>query len=137
MAQDIINAPVGTGAPLCFGYVRATGTQFINYTDTGGTMYGAWLLGDDEWDGFDTLWNTAPGISGLGELWAYNYADGSYQHTAAPDPPVIHLHPGTDTPVGSYITTTYSGGDQLCDSLFGVITAVIPMCYSGFAYYMM
>jgi hypothetical protein len=124
---------------MCFGYVRATGNRFIDYTDPDtGTIYGGWLLSDDEWDGFDSLWNTQPGDGSQADIWGYNYTNGSYQVIPdGSDIPIFHFHAGTDTPGDTQIVPNSSGPDQGCDSLFAEIPAVIPMCYSGFAYYMM
>ncbi len=189
-------AQVGTGLPLCYGRVVATGQRVIDYTipilawtpstihavndlisdtkqrflykcttagssgssypdltttigntTTDGTVvwtnegylsagqtYGIWLLGEGEWDGFDVLWNmgTEPvqpfafdyGVSGRGTCIPWG-----------PNPPTVHFHEGTDTPVGTVITPTSNGGDQLCDNFFTNIPSATPrLCYSGIAY---
>ncbi|HME57237.1 MAG TPA: hypothetical protein VKF63_02790 [Terracidiphilus sp.] len=137
-SKGISCAQIGTATPLCYGYVRATGMQFLSYTAPDGTEYGGWLLGEGEWDGFDIMWNAGNNCVALGNNPKYGWPPGTPYIPQGPNPPTIHFHAGTDTPIGSPITPTSSGPDQLCDSFWGAVPgAATALCLSGYAYYMM
>ena len=145
MPSDITNPNIGSAVPLCYGYVRATGMQVVNYTGptpvgevdgqpnqplyASGTQTGIWLLGEGEWDGFDAFWID-------GKMCGCNYSGGSYQGQWGTGQPIINFHAGTDTPPGTPLTPSSNGPDQGCDILWGALPPIVnPLCYSGFAYY--
>jgi hypothetical protein len=204
MAVGITNASMGSGIPLCYGFVHVTGMRFVEFTgptpkwqaghvytitalltpcilDSNGNLQivhtsgtsggseptnwaqdlhhltsgdgsmvwqnwgggqdgaeiGLWLLGEGEWDGFNSLYNQ--GTAPMGVIASnYGYAGRGSYWSHGPSPAVIHFHAGCDTPTGSLVTPTSSGPDQLCDSFWSQLPGgVVPLTYSRMAYYAM
>ncbi len=101
-----------------------------------GTMYGFWVLGEGEWDGFDTLWNQNSPLFAIG--YQYDISSGSYA-AWGPNPPSIHFHSGTDGALGAGLPSPSSNGpDQGCDNWIGELpsgAAILAQTYSRMAYY--
>lgn len=121
---SIGQAQLGGAKPLCYGPAHITGNNLLlnEYTDA---TYGAqtriallaWGIG--EWDGIDRLW--------VGRQWWW--PDGN---------PLVHFHPGTDTPLDCDMHPVSNGGDQLVDSFFTLLPGgVTPLAYSQLAYLML
>lgn len=193
MPFSLTNAPMGSGLPLCYGYVWTGGLKFIDWNpaplawepDAGfivgqciidpagntqqcttpgvagyvrptwedeegdttddnevvwtnighGLQYGARLLGEGEWDGFNKIINKSD-IGWEPCALAYGYDGPGTYIPNGPDPPTISFHPGTDTPVGSTLTPVSTGGDQLVDLMYASLPGgVQPQTFSGIAYY--
>jgi hypothetical protein len=99
-----------------------------------GSQIGFWLLGEGEWDGFNSLYNQ--GAPPLGAFaFGYDPTTGLYG-TEGPNVYEVHFHAGCDTPLGSPVTPGSTGPDQLCDAFWSDMPGgLVPLCYSRMAYY--
>jgi hypothetical protein len=139
---DLTQAKVGVAVPLCYGYVRATGncavykSMLASDPTYPNMQIGAYLLGEGEWDGPDTL------FINNSRMFAYDRNG----NRIGPDPttgtidgqtsPLVGtmyaftFHPGTDaTGLGSdtkqFLDTAWSFFDGMVNSMY----------YSRLAYY--
>ncbi|MGB8887107.1 MAG: hypothetical protein WCC87_10320 [Candidatus Korobacteraceae bacterium] len=125
-------------SPTLGDFTSDGGVTWVNAGSSNGdgTQYGFWILGEGEWDGFETIWNQTAPLFAIG--YYYDISSGAY--TAwGPNPPEIHFHSGTDGPLGSSLPSPSSNGpDQGCDNWIGELpsgAAILPQCYSRMAYY--
>ncbi len=73
-------------------------------TNGAGTQYGLWVLGEGEWDGFDTLWNQTSPLFVIGA--GYSISSGTYDSgPSLLNPAAIHFHSGTDGAFGASLPT--------------------------------
>jgi hypothetical protein len=132
--------PTFNTTPGDFTSDNGIGDAWVNAGSSNGdgTQYGLWILGEGEWDGFQSLWNQMSPLFDIGDN--YDITTGSYG-TYAPNPPLIHFHSGTDGALGASLPAPSSNGpDQGCDNWIGEIpvgAALLAQTYSRMAYYMM
>ena len=131
--------PTFNTTPGGFTSDNGVGDAWVNAGSTNGdgTMYGFWVLGEGEWDGFDTLWNQ--GESPLFTIGnGYDIATGVY-NVGQPNQPAVHFHSGTDGALGASLPIPSSNGpDQGCDNWIGELpagAAILAQTYSRMAYY--
>jgi prepilin-type processing-associated H-X9-DG protein len=135
----ITTAQTGVTLPLAYGFVRATGKKFLDYTAADTTIIQGYHLTEGELDGVDNAYLN-------NQVANFSFYDG---HVFTSGGGVnlygtftLHFHPGTDTPLGSPFTPTSRGatllaqGDQLLDQMWSLIPDVVNrLFFSRIAYY--
>ncbi len=129
-------SPTGNAIPLAYGYVWGTGekVQGITLENTGNdnldySRVGAWVLGQDEWDGLEELWDKTL----VRKLYTNEYQTQPLAITGvnAPTNAAFHFHRGCDATIGGGLAPTSIGPDQGVDTLFQYLpSGVQPLCYN-------
>jgi hypothetical protein len=116
------NAQLGIGLPLMYGYCRVRGDNImLNQNATTKWTISFYILGEGEWDGIERLWINKKLVD--------------HTLTSTPGVTAVHFHPGKDGTLGSGLSPTSSGGDQLVDSMFnGIPPNFQPLTFSRKAY---
>src|SRR5579864_7987135 len=110
------NAQLGIPLPLGYGYCRVRGDNILLNQLASKNRVAFYILGQGPWDGIERLWINKKLV---------NIADTT----------LVHFHPGVDGTLGSGLTPTSTGGDQLVDAFFSNIPANFqPLTFSRAAY---
>jgi hypothetical protein len=138
---NLTQAQVGIAVPLCYGFVRATGncaafkSMPLSDPTYPNLQVGAYLLGEGEWDGCDTLFINNSRMFALdrnGNRIGPDPTTGTISGQTSPLVGTLYsfnFHPGTDS---SGVSDPTQGQDVLWGMFNGMVN---PLCYSRLAYY--